>query len=74
MIVQASRERVTTFEAYAEMGLARDQRRYEEVAFLRRLLGIDAPLRLLTHNPEKAKALEEAGVRVAGIVPARARS
>ena len=69
MAVQASRERVTTFEAYAEMGLARDQRRYEEVAFLRRLLGSDAPLRLLTQNPEKAKALEEAGVRVAGIVP-----
>jgi 3,4-dihydroxy 2-butanone 4-phosphate synthase / GTP cyclohydrolase II len=69
MAVQASRERVTTFEAYAEMGLARDQRRYEEVAFLRRLLGIEAPLRLLTHNPEKAKALEEAGVAVADIVP-----
>jgi GTP cyclohydrolase II len=65
MAVQASRERVTTFEAYAEMGLGRDQRRYEEVAFLRRLLGISAPLRLLTHNGEKAKAVAEAGVPVA---------
>jgi GTP cyclohydrolase II len=69
MAVQASRERVTTFEAYAEMGLARDQRRYEEVAFLRHLLGSEAPLRLLTQNPEKAKALEDAGVRVAEVVP-----
>jgi GTP cyclohydrolase II len=69
MAVQASRERVTTFEAYVEMGLCRDLRRYEEVAFLCRLLGIAAPLRLLTHNPEKAKALEDAGVRVDEIVP-----
>jgi GTP cyclohydrolase II len=65
MAVQASRERLTTFEAYAEMGLARDQRRYEEVAFLRQLLGIEAPLRLLTHNPVKAKAVAEAGAPVA---------
>ena len=69
MAVQASRERVTTFEAYVEMGLCRDLRSYEEVAFLCRLLGIAAPLRLLTHNPEKAKALEDAGVRVDEIVP-----
>jgi GTP cyclohydrolase II len=69
MAVQASRERVTTFEAYAEMGLAQDQRRYEEVAFLRHLLGSEAPLRLLSQNPEKAKALEDAGVRVAEVVP-----
>jgi GTP cyclohydrolase II len=69
MAVQASRERVTTFEAYAAMGLARDQRRYEEIAFLCHLLDIEAPLRLLTHNPEKAKAVEDAGVAVAGVVP-----
>jgi 3,4-dihydroxy 2-butanone 4-phosphate synthase / GTP cyclohydrolase II len=68
MAVQASGERVTTFEAYARMGLARDQRRYEEVAFLLPLLGIAAPLRLLTHNPEKAKAVAGSGVEVAGVV------
>lgn len=69
MLVQASGDRLTTFEAYAAMGLARDQRRYEEVAFLCHLLGIEAPLRLLTHNPEKAKALEEAGVAIASLAP-----
>jgi 3,4-dihydroxy 2-butanone 4-phosphate synthase / GTP cyclohydrolase II len=69
MAVQASGERVTTFDAYAAMGLARDQRRYEEVTFLCHLLGIEAPLRLLTHNPEKAKALEEVGLALDGLVP-----
>ncbi|HVH05844.1 MAG TPA: GTP cyclohydrolase II [Myxococcota bacterium] len=73
MAVQASGERVTTFDAYAAMGLARDQRRYEEVAFLCRLLGIEARLRLLTHNPEKAKALAEAGVALDGLVPLAAQ-
>lgn len=69
MLVQASRDRLTTFEAYAALGLARDQRRYEEVAFLCHLLEIEAPLRLLTHNPEKAKAIEEAGVAIASLTP-----
>jgi GTP cyclohydrolase II len=69
MAVQASGERVTTFDAYAAMGLARDQRRYEEVAFLCHLLGIGAPLRLLTHNPEKAKALEDAGLVLEELAP-----
>jgi 3,4-dihydroxy 2-butanone 4-phosphate synthase/GTP cyclohydrolase II len=69
MAVQASGDRVTTFDAYAAMGLARDQRRYEEVAFLCHLLGIEGPLRLLTHNPEKAKALEDAGVELEELVP-----
>jgi GTP cyclohydrolase II len=69
MAVQASRERVDTFEAYVEMGLCRDLRRYEEVAFLCRLRGVAAPLRRLTHNPEKAKALADAGVCVGEIVP-----
>jgi 3,4-dihydroxy 2-butanone 4-phosphate synthase / GTP cyclohydrolase II len=69
MAVQASGERVTTFDAYAAMGLARDHRRYEEVAFLCHLLGVEAKLRLLTHNPEKAKALEDAGVSLEELLP-----
>jgi GTP cyclohydrolase II len=60
MIVQASGNRVTTFEAYAEMGLPPDLRRYEAVAPMSRLLGIRAPLRLLTNNPDKAAAVAKA--------------
>ena len=57
MIVQASGNRVTTFEAYAEMGLPSDLRRYDAVAPMSRLLDIQAPLRLLTNNPDKAAAV-----------------
>jgi 3,4-dihydroxy 2-butanone 4-phosphate synthase/GTP cyclohydrolase II len=75
MIVQASRGRLTTFDAYARMGLDRDQRRYEEVAFARALLGLRAPLRLLTNNPEKVAAVARAGVPLVDTEPlARAAS
>lgn len=69
MMVQASGERLTTFEAYARMGLARDHRSYEEVAFARRLLGVAAPLIVLTGNPEKVEELARAGVAIAGTSP-----
>jgi GTP cyclohydrolase II len=60
MIVQASGNRVTTFEAYASMGLPADLRTYGAVAPMSRLLGIRAPIRLLTNNPDKAGAVAEA--------------
>ena len=69
MLVQASGNRLTTFEAYSQLGLWRDQRRYEEVAAACRLLGVRAPLRLLTNNPEKLATLRDAGVAVAGHRP-----
>lgn len=73
MMVQASGNRITTFEAYAEMGLPSDLRRYEAVAPMSRLLGIRGPLRLLTNNPDKAaavaKALADEEIEVSRIEP-----
>ncbi|HVH17028.1 MAG TPA: GTP cyclohydrolase II [Myxococcota bacterium] len=74
MIVQASDHQITTFEAYDLMGLGRDQRHYEEVAFACQLLGIAAPLRLLTNNPEKRSAIEAEGVAVAETLALRERA
>ncbi|MBX3027400.1 GTP cyclohydrolase II [bacterium] len=69
MLVQASHDHVTTFDAYARMGLDRDYRRYDPVAFACAALGIAAPLHLLSNNPDKLAALRGAGVRVAGCTP-----
>jgi GTP cyclohydrolase II len=66
MLVQASRDRVTTFDAYARMGLDRDCRRYDPVAFAYAALDLAAPLQLLSNNPEKLAALRAAGVAIAG--------
>lgn len=67
MMVQASGDRVTTFEAYARMGLEHDLRRYEEVGSLCRLLGVRAPLTILTNNSDKLAALQaQTGVEIGG--------
>lgn len=68
MIVQASGNRKSTFDAYAELGLPPDLRSYEDVGNLADLIGIEAPLCLLTNNPEKAEGVaSSAGIGVSGI-------
>ena len=57
-LVQASRNGLTTFEAYERLGLVHDQRRYDEVGHACTLLGVAAPLVLLTNNPDKLAALQ----------------
>ena len=69
MLVQASGDRVTTFDAYARLGLDRDYRRYDGVAFAAAALGLTAPLQLLSNNPDKLAALRDAGVDIAGCAP-----
>lgn len=68
MMVQASRHRLDTFEAYRRMGFLPDQRSYGEVVELVRLLGVRAPLQVLTSNPDKVAALDDL-VRIEGILP-----
>jgi len=73
MIVQASGNSKTTFEAYAEMGLPADLREYGEIAPICALLGIRGPLCLLTNNPDKAaavaKVLASEGIPLAATRP-----
>jgi 3,4-dihydroxy 2-butanone 4-phosphate synthase / GTP cyclohydrolase II len=68
MLVQASRGALDTFGAYAQMGLPDDLRSYEAVAAGRALLGITAPLALLTNNPAKLATLRTLGVPLADAV------
>ena len=65
MMVQAHGERITTFDAFERMGLPGDRRSYEAVADVLPRLGVEAPLRLLTHNPEKRARLAALGVAIA---------
>ena len=69
MMVQASCGRVTTFDAYARMGLGRDYRRYDAVGFAAAALDITAPLSLLSNNPDKVAALQRANVALDRVVP-----
>jgi len=64
MLVQASLDELSTFEAYAEMGLKKDYRNYEGIASIVHLLGVKAPFVVLTNNPDKVSALRALGVKV----------
>lgn len=66
MVVQASLDQISTFEAYRAMGLRKDHRSYEDVADVCYLLGIKAPFIVLTNNPDKIAAMTSHGLKVAG--------
>lgn len=66
MLVQASLDQLSTFEAYAAMGLKKDHRNYDSIAHIRHLLGITASFTVLTNNPDKLDALRVQNIPVAG--------
>lgn len=74
MLVQASRQRLNTYDAYRQMGLAPDPRNYDEISTVYQLLGIQAPLELLSNNPDKSAALRDAGISVTGLRSIQAES
>lgn len=66
MLVQASLDQLSTFRAYAEMGLNKDHRNYDNISHICYLLGIKASFTVLTNNPDKVDALKAQGIVVAG--------
>jgi 3,4-dihydroxy 2-butanone 4-phosphate synthase / GTP cyclohydrolase II len=66
MLVQASLDQVSTFAAYASMGLEKDHRNYENISHICYLLGIRASWIVLTNNPDKVDALRAQGLSVVG--------
>jgi len=57
-----------TVEANEQLGFDADLRAYEVPGAVLRYLGVNA-VRLMSNNPEKIQALEQAGIRVAERVP-----
>lgn len=66
MLVQASLDQISTFQAYASMGLKKDHRNYDNISQICFLLGIKASFIVLTNNPDKVDALKAQGLPVAG--------
>ncbi|HEY0946914.1 MAG TPA: GTP cyclohydrolase [Opitutaceae bacterium] len=66
MLVQASLDQLSTFQAYASMGLKKDHRNYENISHICYLLGINASFIVLTNNPDKVDAIKSQGLTVAG--------
>ncbi len=66
MLVQASLDQLSTFQAYAAMGLKKDHRNYDNISHIIHLLGLRAPFVVLTNNPDKLESLKQQGIAVAG--------
>lgn len=59
-----------TYEANRKLGFPDDGRNFSEAAFIINfLLGEGRPIRLISNNPEKRKALEAGGVAIRSLVP-----
>lgn len=66
MLVQASLDQISTFAAYAAMGLKKDHRDYDNISDICALLKVNAAFIVLTNNPDKVEALKSQGITVAG--------
>ena len=66
MLVQASLDQLSTFQAYAAIGLKKDHRNYENISHICYLLGITASFTVLTNNPDKVDAMRSQGLVVTG--------
>eukprot|EP00055_Hartaetosiga_balthica_P018188 m.129992 g.129992 ORF g.129992 m.129992 type:complete len:869 (+) comp9466_c0_seq1:147-2753(+) len=65
MIVQHSDDTISTFEAYAQMGLDPDLRQYTNVKEITHILGIEqAEWILMTNNPDKIKKFQALGLKL----------
>lgn len=64
MMVQASLDQLSTFQAYNSMGLKKDHRNYDNISDICLILGIVAPFIVLTNNPDKVNALRDQGIEV----------
>ena len=62
-----------TVEANVELGFAADCREYELPAEVLKLLGVKS-VRLITNNPAKVSALENAGIQVTARIPCEAEA
>jgi len=64
MLVQASNDRISTFQAYRALGLRKDYREYHSVGDICKILGIRASFIVLTNNPDKVEAMRAQGLVV----------
>ncbi|WPJ96945.1 hypothetical protein SH580_04390 [Coraliomargarita algicola] len=64
MLVQASGDTLSTFDAYKTLGLKKDYRQYLNISDIVHILNIDAKWVVLTNNPDKVAAMQRNGLTV----------
>ena len=64
MLVQATNDNISTFEAYKLLGLNKDYRQYRNIGPICKILNITANFTLLTNNPDKVESLKSLNIPV----------
>jgi 3,4-dihydroxy 2-butanone 4-phosphate synthase/GTP cyclohydrolase II len=64
MLVQASGDSISTFQAYHGMGLDKDYRDYSSISAICKMMNVKADFILMTNNPDKVSALTDQGLLV----------
>ncbi len=64
MLVQATNDEISTFEAYQLLGLRKDYRQYRNIRPICKMLNIDPEFILLTNNPQKIHDLRHLGIKI----------
>ena len=64
MIVQHSRDQLTTFQAYHQLGMVKDYRCYRNIRDIFKMMTISPSLILLTNNPDKITGLTNLGIKI----------
>lgn len=68
MHVQYHEDRISTFDAYRELGMRADYREYDNIAEVAHMLGVsNSPFVLMTNNPDKIKGFQDAGLKLEGV-------
>ena len=63
-MVQYSKDKITTFDAYKTLGMEKDYRNYSSIGDIFHILGISPSIILLTNNPDKIKGLRDIGIEI----------
>lgn len=66
MLVQYSKDEITTFDAYSKLGMIKDYRSYHNVKEILIMIGIyeNAEFILLTNNPDKINAFQSLNIKL----------
>lgn len=66
-LVQYHNDNISTFDAYAQLGMRKDYRTYRNIPDICHILGVRPRFVLLTNNPDKIDGLRHQGMDVVGV-------
>ena len=67
MLVQSSGDKLDTFEAYRQLGMKKDYRKYSNLKDILYMLKLNPKFILLSNNPDKVEGFRNAGLQIESV-------